>query len=950
MKLKKHNKAFIISILSFIILTFNLHKVYGQLFSGEQNPPSVKFNQINTPKFQIIYPTLLEQDAQRMANLLEKMINDVSKSLGRKPKPISIILQNRGVVSNGFVQMAPRRSEFYTIPSQEFDSQDWLNGLALHELRHVVQFDKLVPSLGAPIFEELKLALFGINLPPWFFEGDAVVTETVLSPGGRGRQPYFELTLRTNLGSNKHYSYSKNYLGSFKDIVPNYYTLGYFLTSKMRRDFGEKILDKTLSRMARFPIRPYNFTSSLKKHAGIGTSQLYKNTMQELDSLWAKQSDSSGKTLYQTAYHEEAQIPTFYQLPYLTAEGDLVCIKKSYAETPAITLIKNKKEETLLRIGFQLEPNLHYAANLLVWDEYRQDKRYGKQSFNVICIYNLKDKTFKQLTHKSRYFSPALSADGKKIIVVKVSYDNQFSLVELSAQNGEELKSYPNPEKYILQTPQYDDAGQKVVVTALNQDGKTLLVYDLGNSAIEKLFDPVRQLISRPTFAKQKILFKAHFNGTDNIYSFDLSTKDINRISDAQFGAYQPSYDVKNQKIYFSDYRNTGHRIVSIDLNSAKTTLRDKEPDNFLQYFKPLISQENTSNVFQDIPEKEYPIKPYKEAAHLFYFHSLRPTHTESEIDNQYVIGFDLASDNKLNTFSSTLGYTYNVGLRTSEYRAAVSFKKYYPIFTANYENRGRFSSVRLIRPNGETVVPFTWREHVSNFGITIPFATNWLNKGFSTGFNISSGYTSRYNLSLQPNNFPMQISFPMKYQFYMGLGTLRSERDLATPWLLNFNILYEHLPFDSNLDGSNLILKTFVNTPGLFSNHSLQLNFNWQSNSGVYRFNTDIARASGFLNLPALDRLHNSFLLDYRFPIAYPDWEVGPLAYIKRFKGGIFTDFENIGKGNGLRSYGAELRTDLNILRFYLPNVDFGTKIIMPAEESINKKPIFEFGLILNY
>lgn len=195
-----------------------------------------------------------------------------------------------------------------------------------------------------------------------------------------------------------------------------------------------------------------------------------------------------------------------------------------------------------------------------------------------------------------------------------------------------------------------------------------------------------------------------------------------------------------------------------------------------------------------------------------------------------------------------------------------------------------------------------------------------------------------------------MQISFPMKYQFYMGLGTLRSERDLATPWLVNFNILYEHLPFDNNFDGRNLILKTSVNTPGLFSNHSLQLNFNWQSNSGVYRFNTDIARVSGFLNLPALDRLHNSFLLDYRFPIAYPDWEVGPLAYIKRFKGGVFTDFENIGKGNGLRSYGAELRTDLNILRFYLPNVDFGTKIIMPAEESTNKKPIFEFGLILNY
>ena len=69
-----------------------------------------------------------------MSNTLEHLIGGVIKSLNKKPRPITILLQNQGVISNGFVQLAPRRSEFYTTPPQNLD----FNGLAIHELRHVV--------------------------------------------------------------------------------------------------------------------------------------------------------------------------------------------------------------------------------------------------------------------------------------------------------------------------------------------------------------------------------------------------------------------------------------------------------------------------------------------------------------------------------------------------------------------------------------------------------------------------------------------------------------------------------------------------------------------------------------------------------------------------------------------------------------------------------------------
>jgi hypothetical protein len=95
----------------------------------------------------------------------------------------------------------------------------------------------------------------------------------------------------------------------------------------------------------------------------------------------------------------------------------------------------------------------------------------------------------------------------------------------------------------------------------------------------------------------------------------------------------------------------------------------------------------------------------------------------------------------------------------------------------------------------------------------------------------------------------------------------------------------------------------------------------------------------------------HNTLLLDYRFPIAYPDWEVGPLAYIQRIKGGFFTHFEDFAYHQNFtpRTMGAEIRADMNLLRFFLPIFDLGLTAIY-INEPANKKWIFQFGFAYTY
>src|SRR5690606_5828730 len=132
--------------------------------------------------------------------------------------------------------------------------------------------------------------------------------------------------------------------------------------------------------------------------------------------------------------------------------------------------------------------------------------------------------------------------------------------------------------------------------------------------------------------------------------------------------------------------------------------------------------------------------------------------------------------------------------------------------------------------------------------------------------------------------------------------------------------------------------------------NHSFQAAFNYQHNSGRYNASVLTPRVSGYhqMNRPASE-LRNSVLLNYRFPTFYPDWELRPLAYIKSIKGGLYTDVEGVGHPNkSAGSSGFELRADMNLLRFYLPEFDLGFKYIRPHRNPGGS--IIEFSLSYMY
>lgn len=961
------NKALFFNTFIAIIFILTSPIAKGQFFDSGQNPPGVKWRQINTTHFQIIYPTSVEMEAQRMANTLETVLHREMNTLKKQPHKISIILQNQGTESNGFVQLAPRRSEFFTTPPQEFDYQDWLNSLAVHELRHVVQFDKLSGSFKAPFFEDLALSIFGISLPPWFYEGDAVGTETALTNAGRGRLPEWELIFRTNTLSGRKFSYSKDYLGSLRDLSPGYYQLGYFMTTKLRRDHGKNIIDSLFTRMARNPFRPYNLSSSIKKFTGMNTRQLHDSTVTELNRLWQGQLARVKPAQYAALNIRLNQTPADYLLPVAISTNQILALKQSKNHSPTLVMIEPSGEEkNVLKIGYQEQPNFRYAAGKIVWDEFRFDKRYQKRSFSVVNLYDLNSKKYQQLSHRSKLFAPTLSPDGKTIAAVKMAEDNSMSIIELETSSGKQIREYPNPDRLALQTPSFNATGNRLVLTVVSKEGTAISEIDRQSGEMTQLLPFQQQLISNPVYAENLILFRAHFNGLDNIFLLEPS-KTIRQVTSAPYGAYNASYNEASGKIFFNNYQVNGQDITSIHFpkNSETSTSLSTEPfhlggfpeiektdprrisNTFINYAQPLAEQENSVNVFEHIPNQKYTSKPYREINNLFYFHSLLPIAENSSLNNNLNIGAQLQSNNKLNTLDFYAGYQYNSGLNKSEYLAGFTYKRFYPILDVSYINRARLSYTKQVQGNTTVFIPVNWREDFTQLELGLPFRFNQLNQNYNLGLQIFSSYTNRYQVENRPANFISTLHFPMKYQLYLNRNTIRSARDLAPRWGQNITLSYQHFPFENHLNGNLFSLRTLFYAPGLLPNHSLLARFSYQQHSGTLQYNIDIPQVSGYSHLNPVADLRNTLLLNYRFPLFYPDLEIGRLAYIKRFRAGFFSDFENIKAGNFPlpRTYGLDLNADMNLLRFYLPNFSLGGKIIFVNEKRF-QNPIFELGL----
>ncbi|MBJ6110653.1 hypothetical protein JAO73_16640 [Hymenobacter sp. BT523] len=910
-----------------------------------QNPPDLRWQEVRTPHFRVLYPAGLDSAAQRTAARLERLHGPNGATLGVSPRPISVVMQAQTTVSNGFVTFLPRHAEFFITPQQALDlgTVDWLDGLVVHEFRHVGQFEKARQGVGrvlSPLLGDGALGVAAVGVPQWFFEGDAVGTETALTRSGRGRIPSFGVGLRANLLAGRRYSYQKAVNGSLRDNVPNWYVLGYFMTSYLKTHYGPNAWAKALDEYYKFPFYPFSFSNGIRRTTGLTVEQLYGRTMTELDSTWrAQQAAQPAPTPAQELRVEATErVFTQYQYPQYTSDSTVLALKTGFDYIPQLVLLSRRGAERKVFVPGQLNipEMLSVNGGKAVWPEFQQHARWGQRIASELKVLDLKTGQLTRIGKGGRYSAAALSPDGTRLVAARTDASYHHALVVLDTQTGAELQTLPNPANDLYIQPRWHPDGRRLVAVTLSAAGKTIVLIDPAAGTARPLLPVANVNLANPQPWQGFVLYNSAQSGVDNIYAVQARTGRTFRVTARPLGAYQAAVAPGGRTLAFHDFRATGARVVEMPLDStAWVPVPVAATDAIGPYADALTAREPAGREVArllarpDSAGPRYGVNRYSPLRHAFNLFSYGVV--QSPTGNAVAVG--LRSQDLLNTTQVFAGLGYDQVERTFSVTSALSYQGRFPVLDVDMTYGGRDAA---LISQGVTYRD-QWQYLRFSAGLRLPLTlthSKYL-QGLTVGAYLLHEQVYGYDLPLRrvtevgPNRPLNAVQGTLSYVTQLK----RSARSVAPKWGGSLLGTYRTTPFGGSLNASQAGLQGSVFLPGLSRNHAIRLRagYQWQDQT-QYQFAPAVSfpRGEGYTSF---DRLRvGSF--DYYLPLAFTHWELGRLLYIQRLRATVFGDvaqgraIRGINVGLDYQNVGFDALVQFNVLRLRTP-IEGGVRVV---------------------
>jgi hypothetical protein len=950
-------------LFSVYILIFSF--LSAQQFGG--NPPSLKWKQINSDTARIIYPTGLDRQAQRVAAVVH-FLAAKNTSLGNRLHKINIVMQNQGTIANGYAGLGPLRSEFFMTPSvNNFDlgSIGWAEQLALHEYRHIQQFNNFRTGLSNMMYylfgeEGLALAI-NASIPDWFYEGDAVYNETVHTEQGRGRIPFFTNQYRLLWLANKNYSWMKLRNGSLKDFVPSHYHLGYMLVNYGYEKYGADFWKKVTQDAAAFKGLFYPFQHAIKKYTGtdyktfrkeafdfyknllqttpgekgLGSFSIDKPELQELNGASQQKFNQGFEAGKQNISGAAKNYVINYFFPYQLGNDSLLYLKSSYRRRPAF-FIKDETGEHPLRIkDISLDEQFSYRNGKIVYAAYKPDARRGWRDYGEIRVLDVKTKQQQTLTHKTKYFSPDISEDGKKIAAVHIDPSGKSELHILDAGSGQLLRQLHSSEIGLFTDPEFTDNNTVVTAVRLNNGQMVLAQADINSGVIERLTPPSYNVIGFLNAYRSNVYFTASYAGNDDLFAFNLITKKIYRIRAGQPGNY--FVNVKDDKIVYAAFTAEGYQLQQLQLSDLHRAEVNPMAWQEMAQRTPVAGAGEYANLqLNNIPDRNFLSSQYRKGTRLINFHSWRPYYEDPEFT------FSLYGENVLNTLQTELYYLYNQNEKTH----AAGFNTVYGALSPHISAGAEYTFSRTDTLNNLTR---QWNQLDTRVGLNVPL--NFSGGRFFRFMNFGSSYVFRMESNTGPNkNLFVENNFSYLSHFISYSQQVQMARQHIFP-RLGYSVSLQHRHAITKYNSYQFIGSGNLYLPGFASTHSFVLNGSFQQR--------DTFRLL-FSNRFVYSRGYNEFYFsrmwklgaNYHFPLWLPDWGFGNILYIHRIRANAFYDFTKVYSRDktvtvNQRSAGGEIYFDTNWWNQY--PLTFGIRISRLLDDDLltgQRGTFFEFIL----
>lgn len=881
----------IIPFLLLLLLLTTATITKAQEFGG--NPPSIKWNQVNIPAAKVIYPKGLDSAAYIVASIIARMNTVIEPTIGTKQKQVSVVLQNQTTIANAYVGLAPFRSEFYLTPEQNsFDigSLPWVEQLSIHEFRHVQQYNNF--NVG---FSHFLRILFGeggqalgndLAIPNWFFEGDAVFNETLVSDQGRGRLPWFLNSYRAMWAVDDNYSWMKLRNGSYLDYTPDWYPTGYMLVAYGREKYGDLFWKKVTQDAAAFKGAVYPLEHAIKKYSGEDFEQFRSNAMQYFRKQYAESDSVQPAIKSRTALSPQEMKGSHFiadeEYPAYVNDSTMICMRSTYDHLPVFVIKTRSHEREISVRSVSLDNYFAYHDGKIVYTAYRPDLRWTYRDYSEIKLLDVKTGKERRITKSSKYFSPDFSKDGKTIVAVQEA-PNGNCVIHLLNMDGSIKHVVPNPDKLFYTYPKFYNANELIAAVRSTKGQMSLALIDIKTGKNTYLLPFSYQPIAFITVRNDTVYFTATTGVYDKLFALSIKDRKLfelkNFYQPGYVGNYEPA--VSNNKLAWASFTAVGYQVNEFSRSGLQwSEIPAALPGTLPEMGLAALHRDSAADLLDKVQVQPLAVTKYSKTYHLFNFHSIIP----SIDDPNYSIA--IIGENVLNTFQSQLsvGYNRDEGYKEASFDAV--YGAYFPFLRAGLD----YLYARRAFYNGGNVY---WNETDPHAGVEFPL--NFSQGKQITGLDFGTDvYYSRTDFQ-PPFNKTFNSSSYAYLNNYITFSTQIQQAKqniyprFAQNLTLNFKTAISGLSANQFLASANLFF------PGLSINHNLIFNLAHQQNNDedVVGYTNDFPFSRGYV----AENLHdmNKAGADYQFPLIYPDAGVANTLYFLRLRADAFFDYTRV-------------------------------------------------------
>ena len=709
---------FLKTIILLLVLMLPL-SASAQFYVTGDDPGRLKWNFIDTESYRVIYPQGSDSLAFTYARKLEKYKIPVSRSSGYvtgqgdgKLMPVVIHAYND---ANGSVAWAPKRMDMFAIPSAyDPEPMPWSTMLSVHESRHASQMQFGLTQKQKPgrwlIGEGWNIVAFLVNPGMPQVEGDAVVTETALTPSGRGRMADFLNYYWVSYDNGEDRGWFKWRYMSQRNYSPTFYALGYLTIGGFRYLYDYPlVVSEALHTSASHPAKircVYNVT---QKVTGLKRGAMWNEISSALYEKWREDADARAPYMPSERIMDDPDMYTDYT-GNLIVGTDLYAIKSGHVDAPTLVRIDSLGNEHKVRSFAYTTSGLRWdsSSGRIYWSENIPDERWSLETGSAVRYIDENGKA--HTVRKDQLLFNPVSENGKTA-VVRYHSDGHSSLEILDGENGSTILTIPAADS--LQLVEAAWLNDTVYMTAISENGYGIYEADLEQGKISTVLEPQPLMIKDFGVHGDELIFASDRTGVHELYHLDPVCGELRQKTSTRYGAYDFQYS-EDGHLYYSSQTLKGKHLFRTPVDSLfdrpvrfDSLYRYPIAEKITQQEKELAQEQGYSDaVTIDLDDVEISEpKRYRKVPHMFNMHTWFPAYVS--VDNimnnmsfdplwqTLSLGVTGVTQNHLATARGEVGYSaHKDSYNPEKWRHSAHFKftysGLYPIFQFSFDFNDR--------------------------------------------------------------------------------------------------------------------------------------------------------------------------------------------------------------------------------------------------------------------